>query len=389
MALSKPVGTRVVQNIPDIAQHYLVCGTEDCENNFQFYCNPCHRPLCEQCRHEHQKSSETNNHEVVPYRQRKRKLPVEKCKHHPCKDIDMNCEDCQVPLCSRCAIEHHRGHIFVDLETAYSKNFTLCLNEIDNINQYYLQTSEDMKKDIKEDVLKMKAYMDKIRASIKAEAESIKSLVERAMSDNLKQANKMEETLLEKLQSQDKTYEEYNSYLENLLKQLQGYLSFDKVQNNPILFSFSEHLNIKPMPESKKPVYPVFIAGHYGKDDVVKLLGTVTAPNTKLEIRKIKPIQTKYTHSEKPKKQDGEQIVTYVNDYSVPGIKRVYHISLDISRRLWVSDDSGIIIQTDLQGNKLHIIKTSGGDDGYHTITQDGDIIFTDREKNVIKKNDA
>lgn len=101
----------------------------------------------------------------------------------------MICEDCQVLLCSKCAIQDHRGHIFADLETIYSKNFTLCLDEIYKINQYYLPTSHDLKRDIKEDRTKMKAVMDKIRASMKAEAESIKHLVERAMSDNLEKQN--------------------------------------------------------------------------------------------------------------------------------------------------------------------------------------------------------
>ena len=46
-------------------QHYLVCGTEDCQKNGQFYCNACHRPLCEQCRDEHLKSPKTKTHEIV------------------------------------------------------------------------------------------------------------------------------------------------------------------------------------------------------------------------------------------------------------------------------------------------------------------------------------
>lgn len=46
--------------------------------------------------------------------------------------------------------------------------------------------------------------MEKLRASIKAESESLKRLVEKTMLDNLEQADNMEKTLMEKLQSQDK-----------------------------------------------------------------------------------------------------------------------------------------------------------------------------------------
>nr|XP_034322578.1 tripartite motif-containing protein 45-like [Crassostrea gigas] len=363
MALSKQEGTGVVQDIPDIAQHYLVCGTEDCENNCQFYCNPCHIPMCKQCGDEHQKSPKTESHEVVPYRQRKRKLPEEKCKHHPSKDIDMICENCQVAVCSKCSIRDHRGHTFDDLETIYSENFTLCLDETYNVNQYYLPTSQDLKRDIKEDILKLRAFMDKIRASIIAEAESLKRLVEKVMTGTLDQANKLEETLLEKLQSQGKTYDDYKCYLENLVKEFQRYLSFDRVENNPIIFSLSELLNIKPIPENTESVYPAFTAGRYNKDDVAELLGTVTVPTTKPASRKVKPMGntcTQLTPTRKLKEQDKEKLsvkqtlslsssVTNVGGFMVTGSNDVHRLSLCKSRRQWASEQYRNLSETDIQ----------------------------------------
>ncbi|XP_062584062.1 tripartite motif-containing protein 2-like [Saccostrea cucullata] len=56
------------------------------------------------------------------------------------------------------------------------------------------------------------------------------------------------------------------------------------------------------------------------------------------------------------------------------------------SDRLWISDRDGEFIQTDLQGNKLKKIKTRGEDEGYHTVTQDGDLIFTDKNRKAIYK---
>lgn len=91
MALSNPLGQGVVEDLPVIIQHYLVCGVEDCKTNCEFYCNPCHLQICEQCRDKHQRSMETKNHEIVPYRQRNRKLPEEKCKDHPSKNIGIFC----------------------------------------------------------------------------------------------------------------------------------------------------------------------------------------------------------------------------------------------------------------------------------------------------------
>lgn len=89
MAFSKPVVPSVIQNVPVLSQHYLVCTIDDCENSCQFYCNQCCKPLCEQCRDEHQTRPDTTKHIVIRFNQQKRKLSIEKCKDHPTKDIDM------------------------------------------------------------------------------------------------------------------------------------------------------------------------------------------------------------------------------------------------------------------------------------------------------------
>lgn len=223
------------EELPITAQHYLVCDTKDCEKNCQFYCNFCHRQLCEQCRGEHQKSTHTNNHEVVAYKQRKLQLPVEKCNLHPSRNIDILCKECNVPLCAKCVfMKEHAGHQLEDLEEKYAEKIAFCRSEISKIQEHFLSTSEGLRKEIKEDVMGIKKTMDDIRVSIKAEAQSLKELVDMEKSDKLEQANKMEETLLKTLNSQEKTYEDYTEYLEKLLKEFHSY---ESVTNLKVFFS--------------------------------------------------------------------------------------------------------------------------------------------------------
>ncbi|XP_065938508.1 uncharacterized protein [Magallana gigas] len=77
--------------------------------------------------------------------------------------------------------------------------------------------------------------------------------------------------------------------------------------------------------------------------------------------------------------------VTKVREYTVPGVDWLYHISLGKSGRLWVSDHRGYLVQTVLQGNQLQKTKTSCGS-GYHTVTQDGDLIYTNKRNKVINR---
>ncbi|XP_065922852.1 E3 ubiquitin-protein ligase TRIM71-like [Magallana gigas] len=384
--------------IPFTAQHYLVCGTEDCERNCQFYCNDCHQQMCEQCRDKHQKSPDAKNHEVVSYQQRKRQLPEVKCHTHVNRYVDMLCEQCQVPVCSKCVTKNHGGHTFTDLETVYAEKCGVCLNEINKIEEYFLPTSQDLLKSTKEDSNEIKKIMDSIRASMKAEAESLKRMVDALTSDNIKQVNEQEKSLLQLLNSQDKKYNDYISYLNELVKKFHGYLSSKNLQ---ILMSeITKNLEIDPIPETTKPVPPVFTACQYSKEDVTKLLGRVTVPGIKPEIRKIKPIETVSTQlkpTEKQNKQDREKSerkqtlslcssVTKVGEYTVPGVDNVCHISLGKSGTLWASDDKGNLIQTDLQGNLLQKIQTNGRFQGYHIFTQDGDLIYTDKRNKIINK---
>ncbi|XP_052690486.1 uncharacterized protein LOC128168307 [Crassostrea angulata] len=426
MALSKSIAQNTAPELPLIAQHYLPCDTENCKKNCQFYCNDCHRSLCEQCRDEHQKGPDTKHHKVVPYRQRKIQLPVEKCKDHPNKDTDMLCEYCQVPVCSKCATQDHQNHTLKDLETIYSEKFTLCLEKIHKIHQFYIPNSKDMLKDIKKNATDIKEIMENIRSSVKNETESLKCLMETVMTEKIEQVNKMEESLMEQLQSQDNTYKDYISYLEDLAKVFHGYLSSTKVQNNPIILSLSDRLKIKPIPETTKPVPPEFTAGQYSKEDVTKLLGKVTVPDIKPENREIKPMETastqyhthgfsvclfgflllfvSYMHDFSVVEHIGKQIkqssdksdvkptlsmsssVTKVREYTVPGVDSVYHISIGKWGTVWGSDIKGNLVQTDLQeGKQLHMIQTSFAN-GYHTVTEDGDLIYTDRNHKVINR---
>ncbi|XP_078312641.1 uncharacterized protein LOC144619152 [Crassostrea virginica] len=377
-------------------QHYLVCGTEDCQKNGQFYCNDCHRSLCEQCRDEHLINPKTKIHEIVLYRHRKQQLPVEKCELHPTRTVDMFCRECQIALCSKCStMTEHHTHTFDDLEEIYSEKYAAWQGEFSKIQKYFLPTSLGLKTDIEEDATQIKKIMESIRTSMKAEAESLKNLVDEVTSENIKHTHTMENSLLKMLKSQETTYEDYMAYLEYMSDEFQEYLS---ITNQKLLFS--KTLKIQVIPETTKPVPPVFTAGQFNKHDIIKLLGRVNVPNTKPEKRKIQAMEAESTHMKSTKKQleqskeksDEKQTlclsssVTKVREYSVPGVDSARHVSVDKPGRFWVSDSNGNLVQTDLQGNLLQKIQTSGRDEGYHTATQDGDLIYTDKYKKVIYK---
>ncbi|XP_078311136.1 uncharacterized protein LOC111135983 [Crassostrea virginica] len=336
----------------------------------------------------------TKNHEIFLYRHRKHQLPVEICQHHPTRNVDIFCRECITPICSKCCtMKEHKGHEFDDLEDIYAEKYALWQGEFSKIQKYFLPTSKDLKTDIEEDATEIKKIMESIRTSMKVEAESLKNLVDEVTSEKIEHTHTMEKSLLKKLKSQEKTYDDYITYLWKMSDDFQEYLS---ITNQKLLFQFKT-LKIQPIPETTKPVPPVFTAGKFNKDDAIKLLGKVNVPNTEPEKRKIQSMEAVTTHmkpTEKKLEQSREKSnmkqtlslsssLTKVREYNAPGVYNAWHVSVDKSGRLWASDGIGNLVQTDLQGNLLQNIQTSVGF-GYHTATQDGGLIYTDKDKNVI-----
>ncbi|XP_062579527.1 uncharacterized protein LOC134241499 [Saccostrea cucullata] len=394
MALSK-------SKISGTAQHFLECGFEDCERNSEFYCNSCHHRMCKPCRDQHLKIPENKNHEVVLYQLRRRQLPVMKCKIHPTKEIDIYCKDCNISLCSKCStMQGHQRHCFIDLETIYTEKFELYQKELSKIHNYFVPTSQDLQKEIREDATEVKQIMDSIRTSMKAEAESLKNMVDTVVSENMEELNQIEQSLLEKLKSQEKTFDDYIAYLSDLIKEFQSYLSSTELTN--FTTKLPDNLEIKFIPETTKPVTPEFSSAQYSKNDVAKLLGKVIKSDRKERIKRVKPMEIptpassmistseqskrdKHVKSDKKQTMSLSASVSKVREFNVPGVDRVLHVSLDQQDRLWISDRYGNLVQTDLKGNVIQKIKTSDGR-GYHTVTQDRGLIFTDQDKKVINR---
>uniref|UniRef100_K1Q3R5 Tripartite motif-containing protein 2 n=1 Tax=Magallana gigas TaxID=29159 RepID=K1Q3R5_MAGGI len=280
----------------------------------------------------------------------------------------------------------------------FAEKCSLFHEEIAKIRGYFEPTSENLKKEIAGDVIEIQKILEGIRTSMKTEADSLKKLVDTVTTDKIEQVNKKEQSLLKALSGQNQEIDDYINYLNDLIKTFHGYLSPSNIKQ--LTFSLqSKNLIIRPIPETSKPVPPVFTAGKYSKEDVAKLLGKITVPNTKSQNRKIKPMEiasTQLKPTGKQRKQDREKSdvnqtlslsssVTKVREYTVPDVGSAFHISLGKSGRHWVSNRFGGLVQTDLQGNQLQKIQTSGGC-GYHTVTQDGDLIYTDSDNKVINR---
>lgn len=58
-------------------------------------------------------------------------------------------------------------------------------------------------------------------------------------------------------------------------------------------------------------------------------------------------------------------------EFKVPDIKCAFHISIGKDNKPWTSDDSGILVRTDIHGNRFQILLTNGRYESFHSVTRE------------------
>ena len=121
-------------------------------------------------------------------------------------------------------MKEHKGHEFDDLEEIYPEKYALQQGEFSKIQKYFLPTTQGLKSDIEADATKIQKIMESIRTSMKAEAISLKNLVDEVSSENIEDTHTIEKTLLKMLKCQETTYDDYIAYLGKMSDDFQQHL---------------------------------------------------------------------------------------------------------------------------------------------------------------------
>ena len=88
-----------------------LCKTEEA----LMYCNVCHTHLCKDCLAIHF-SDKSGVHNVVSIDQFLSTLNNPKCPKHPTKQCELQCKQCDIPICATCiSSRKHFGHEIVDI----------------------------------------------------------------------------------------------------------------------------------------------------------------------------------------------------------------------------------------------------------------------------------
>lgn len=150
----------------NMAQDPVRCSL--CPEVVVIHCGSCQVNLCAQCLSTHIDRNKSLKHEIVPYTSQlvKPDAEIQKCQDHPKQQCDLYCQDCSVPICSRCLTGNHKRHGAVDLEEICETTRSTIKEDLEELRKFRKEY-EKVVGESKEELAKYIEESDKERDSLK------------------------------------------------------------------------------------------------------------------------------------------------------------------------------------------------------------------------------
>ncbi|XP_062603052.1 uncharacterized protein LOC134264785 [Saccostrea cucullata] len=348
-----------------------------CKGDTEFYCKTCDYELCLQCKERHI-NLYIKDHDLVLYREKYQSLTKqESCERHPDKLYDRYCLSCEVPVCVKCKVyrnlkmlpfsfllNKHRKHEMLDLSTAYETNRRKYRGIIHKMRSDIIYNSCHHLTRIKTDLKFF--HTCNIQSEMSVKARRLKNLIDNDVKSRIKSL---------KIQK-PQIYEKQIRKLKRHIYRTENYeYKFEQSVYKPIKFLLFLKKTTVPKPKQNP-----FLTHHF-------ILSLTEKINRKDVITLLSEIQL----TETEKRQVGIDSVLKLmftpvlhKSMTVLSLDEIRHISRESSDRLWISDRNNIVLINTADDN-IHQQEEIGTSFGGHTVDIKGDLIYIDRNLNIIK----
>ena len=114
------------------AQDVITCDL--CNKPTQQFCNSCQVSLCSDCVSKHTEAFKSMSHEIAPFLDRKTKLVLPACQEHSGQRCEVNCKECNTPVCIKCiGLGPHKGHDVEELNETHDNKIRKIKSDTEEI----------------------------------------------------------------------------------------------------------------------------------------------------------------------------------------------------------------------------------------------------------------
>lgn len=185
------------------AQEVIICDL--CDKPTQQFCNSCQINLCGECVHKHVDKLQSLLHEIVCSKNRKIQCVLPECKIHPGRRCEVQCQQCQIPICVRCCIGSHKNHDALELVELFEMKKQELQNLTDEIETKLIPKINKTDADLQEKLTETTSKFNKIKEEKEVLRTRWHQEVDTIFDTLGSSISLMEENSLESIKTQQKT----------------------------------------------------------------------------------------------------------------------------------------------------------------------------------------
>ncbi|XP_062616066.1 E3 ubiquitin-protein ligase TRIM45-like [Saccostrea cucullata] len=347
-----------------------------CENDpAQSFCRTCSGNLCDKCTTEHKSRKIFYHHDVVKMTLTRQleKDGYEYCREHPESKNELCCQDCTMPVCTKCIAGLHNGHKMTDISSAYIEAKGKITSRVERMETSHYAKHREQLDDLDNILSDINKQTNDVEQAVLSRSKELADLVHEIEKDVLQKISKEKEDAIKLILSYK---EEITGHLSSLRK-LQNMMLQDrdsKCMTDLILYTRN---NLEISSDDKKVLKFDFTPSVLDEtkqfpDELRHLFG-LYLPSTMV------------VQGRKQIKKSAKEVARFKSAIKQPIGLAFSRLNADLT---WIRGGEAEIKKIDIQGNEKATVKTLtklGRPSGLIEL-DDGSIFFSDIENKMVKR---
>ncbi|XP_062601173.1 uncharacterized protein LOC134262867 [Saccostrea cucullata] len=339
----------------------------------QMHCDFCHVKLCKPCIGDHI-ADDYNKHQIVPFQQKKSTLIYPKCATHQTKLYDLQCKECNFPVCSLCsATEQHEGHKYLVLAEIYDSKKNDIAKDTEELQNIIYPTYKEISNDLETQITNLDEEYEKLTTAVTEHGKQWHREIDNVINTMKKEIGDLKEKHFDIMKKHAEEVIQIQTLIDQTLLNLKEIEESNEVSMKMKYSSRNKEFS-KLSPKVKVSL-PIFNAKPADREQLKKFFGSLASLYTSTEengYKLKKPETTTRELLEEP-----ELITTIDTGYEI--LRSVTCLS---EEEIWTSGEASDMKCFNIQGS---LFKTIGRISGIFpngiAVTGDGDLVYSEGKK--------
>nr|XP_034329412.1 uncharacterized protein LOC117690159 [Crassostrea gigas] len=351
------------------------------------YCEICHIHLCKDCVEKHLSDS-SKVHNVVSLKQYCTSLTYPKCCKHPTKQCELHCEDCDIPVCTKCISSgKHFGHKYVDIFKHFVEQKEVLQQELKELEQSIFPKYIEIASNIQVQKDDLSINSKKLTTAINEQGEVWHREIDTIITNLKSNVEEMESKHRVILNIQEDEITRTVSEIKESIVDLKKTLNSRNVCLISKYMYKSRNAELRKLPSILKVSLPNFMPEEIDKDQLIKMFGSLSAlfftteeQDYKMSIQEAESVPPDWSLIDVPR------VITTVHT----SCEYLYGVAYLNDTELWTRGVDSMMKFYNLQGELVKSIQTKSKNAPQDiAVTRSGDLLYTDgKDKTVnIMKN--